>query len=52
MKSQCLRDIKMFSFPHRTVDIWDGLSKEIVAAGIVHNFKERMDENRYEDRSL
>ncbi|MPC79678.1 hypothetical protein E2C01_074219 [Portunus trituberculatus] len=29
MKSQCLRNIKKFSFPHRTVDIWNGLSERL-----------------------
>ncbi|MPC69167.1 hypothetical protein E2C01_063382 [Portunus trituberculatus] len=24
MKSQCHRNIKKFSFPHRTRDIWNG----------------------------
>ncbi|MPC32789.1 hypothetical protein E2C01_026118 [Portunus trituberculatus] len=32
MRSQCLKDIKKFSFPHRMVDIWNGLSEDIVAA--------------------
>ncbi|MPC55821.1 hypothetical protein E2C01_049767 [Portunus trituberculatus] len=28
IKGQCLRNIKKFSFPHRTVDIWNGLSED------------------------
>ena len=51
-KSQCLRNIKKFSFPHRTVDIWNELSEEIVTAENVHIFKERLDKFRYGDRSL
>ncbi|MPC48048.1 hypothetical protein E2C01_041813 [Portunus trituberculatus] len=43
MKSQCLRNIKEFSFPYRTMDIWNGLSEEIVAAENVHKFKEKLD---------
>ncbi|MPC93925.1 hypothetical protein E2C01_089072 [Portunus trituberculatus] len=39
MKSQCLRNIKKFSFPYRTVDIWNRSSEEIVAAESVHKFK-------------
>ncbi|MPC81788.1 hypothetical protein E2C01_076421 [Portunus trituberculatus] len=50
MKSQCLRNIKKLSFPHRTVDIWNRLSEEIVAAENVHKLKEKQDKNR--DRSL
>ncbi|MPC71743.1 hypothetical protein E2C01_066029 [Portunus trituberculatus] len=52
MKSQCLRTFKKFSFPHRTVDIWIGLSEEIVTAESVHKFKEKLDKIIYEDRSL
>ncbi|MPC63266.1 hypothetical protein E2C01_057361 [Portunus trituberculatus] len=32
MKSQHLRNIKKFSFPHRMVELWNGLSDEIVTA--------------------
>ncbi|MPC08767.1 hypothetical protein E2C01_001358 [Portunus trituberculatus] len=39
MKSQCLRNIKKFGFPHRMVDIWNGLSDEILTAESVHKFK-------------
>ena len=51
-KSQYLRDIKKFNFPHRTVDIWNSLDKEIVTAESVHEIKEKLDEVRYGDRSL
>ncbi len=51
-KSQCLRNIKRFSFPHRTVDTWNGLSEEIVTADNVHIFKDKLDKCRYGDRSL
>ena len=51
-KSQCLRDIKKYSFPHRTVDIWNGLKEEIVTAANVHKFKEMLDKYRYGDRTI
>ncbi|MPC69426.1 hypothetical protein E2C01_063651 [Portunus trituberculatus] len=50
MKSQCHRNIKRFSFPHRTVDIWNGLSEEIVTAESVHKFKDKLDKCRYTTR--
>ncbi|MPC18256.1 hypothetical protein E2C01_011135 [Portunus trituberculatus] len=43
MKSQYMRNIKLFSFPHRLVDIWNGLSDKIVTAESVHKFKEKLD---------
>ena len=50
-KSQCLGDIKKYSFPHRTVDIWNNLKEEVVAAKSVHMFKERLDDFGYGDRT-
>ncbi|MPC33630.1 hypothetical protein E2C01_026985 [Portunus trituberculatus] len=52
MKSHCPRNIKMFSFPHRTVDIWNGLSEEIVAVANVNvkKIKEKLDKCRYTTR--
>ena len=29
-KNWCLEDIKKYSFPHRTVDIWNGLKEEVL----------------------
>ncbi|MPC74992.1 hypothetical protein E2C01_069375 [Portunus trituberculatus] len=52
MKSQCHRNIKKFSFPHRMVEKWNELSDEVVAAHNVHNFKEKLDMWRYGDRTL
>ncbi|MPC32942.1 hypothetical protein E2C01_026278 [Portunus trituberculatus] len=52
MKSHCLKNIKKFSFPHRTVNIWNELSEEIVAVESVHKFKEKLVKCRYGDRSL
>ena len=51
-KSQCLRNIKKYSFPHRTVDIWNGLNEETVTAASVHKFKEMLDKYRYGDRTI
>ncbi|MPC62480.1 hypothetical protein E2C01_056565 [Portunus trituberculatus] len=42
MKSQCLRNIKKFCFRHRTMDIWNRMSEEIVTAESVHIFKEKL----------
>ena len=35
-KSQCLKDIKKYSFPHRIVDKWNGLKEEVVTATKIH----------------
>ena len=51
-KSQCLKDIKNYSFPHRTVDIWGELKKEVITAINIHEFKEMLDIWRYGDRTL
>ena len=51
-KSQCVGDTRKYSFPHRVVDVWNGLSEEVVTATSVHNFKERLDKWRHGDRTL
>ena len=48
-KSQSLRDIRKYSFPHRSVDVWNSLSEEVVLAANIHTFKERLDKYRYGD---
>ena len=50
-KSRCTGDIKKYSFPHRTVDIWNDLREEVVVAANVHMFKEKLDAYRYGDRT-
>ncbi|MPC08189.1 hypothetical protein E2C01_000766 [Portunus trituberculatus] len=40
MRSQCLRNVKKFSFPYWMVDIWNGLSDEIVTAENVVRIKQ------------
>ena len=51
-KRQCLRDTKKYSFPHRTVDVWNGLSDEIVTAASVQKFNEMLELYRYGDRTI
>ena len=51
-KNQCLKDIKKYRFPHRTVDTWNGLKEEVVTATNIHKFKEMLDIWRYGDTTL
>ena len=50
-KNRCTGDIMKYSFPYRTVDIWNELKEEVVIAANVHMFKEKLDAYRYGDRS-
>lgn len=43
----CRRDIKKFSFPHRSIEAWNGLEGEVVCATNIHDFKEKLDKNSY-----
>ena len=45
-----MRDIKKYSFPYRTLDIWNGLNGEIVNANNIYNLKEKLDKIRYGDK--
>ena len=51
-KESCRRDKKKYSFPHRVVDVWNGLSKSVVDAQSVHGFKAELDRTRYRDGTL
>ena len=44
--------IRKYSFPHRTVDIWNELAEEIVKTTNIHKFKEILDKWRNGDRKL
>ena len=50
-KSHCRRDIKKYSFPNRTVNVWNDLSEEVVMAPSVQKFKEMLDKYRCGDRT-
>ena len=51
-KANCKKDIKKYSFPHRVVDTWNGLSEDVVNAVSVHSFKAKLDKTRYRDGTL
>ena len=42
-KERCLKDVKKYSFPHRVIDMWNGLEEEIVSAISVNKFKAELD---------
>ncbi len=50
-KDFCRRDIKKKNFPHRVVDVWNGLKKELVQAEMISEFKAKLDIERYRDRT-
>ena len=50
-KDSCVRDIKKYSFPHRVVNVWNGLPENIVNAKTIHKFKAELDTTRYRDRT-
>ena len=50
-KSRCLKDIEKYNFPHRTVDIWDGLKEEVTATNI-QKFKGMLNIWIYGDKTL
>ncbi len=48
-RGRCLNNTKKHSFPHRSVDIWNGLKKEVIEAKDVGQLKEKLDKYRYGD---
>ena len=49
-KSQRSENVKKFSFPHRTVDMWNVLREQLVEADSIHTFK-KLVKFRYGDRT-
>ena len=43
------RDFKEYSFPHRSITVWNKLDGEIVCAKTIHEFKPKLDERMYRD---
>ena len=39
----CRRDVKKFSFPNRSIELWNGLEEEVVCARNIHDFKEKLE---------
>ena len=50
-KPRCRSDVKKYSFPARSIDVWNQLKDEVVRAGSVSSFKEKLDKTRYRDRT-
>ncbi len=39
-KISCRRDVKKYSFPHRSISTWNELDEEIVCAKSIHEFRQ------------
>ena len=51
-KDMYRRDLKRNSFPHRVVDVWNGLDESVVCAKTINQFKANLDQTRYRDGTL
>ena len=50
-KSWFLNNIKEYSFPQRTADIWNGLKEKVVRVTYIHEFMELLDIWRYGNKT-
>ena len=48
-KERCLKDTKKYSFPQRSIEVWNKLPEEIVTVKCVHKLKEKLDNYRNGD---
>ncbi|KAG0719025.1 WD repeat-containing protein 5 [Chionoecetes opilio] len=46
----CKRDIKKYSFPYRSIELWNNLGKEAVHAMSIHDFKAKLDNSTVKPR--
>ena len=44
-KGRCRADVRKHRFPYRCIDKWNQLEEEVVCAGNIHMFKERLDKS-------
>ena len=51
LKNSCQSDIKKYSFPYRSIDIWNKLSVEVVCASSVSQMKDKLDKCGQRDRT-
>ena len=50
-KGISLNNLKKYSFPPKSINIWNGLKEEVIMAKNVHQLKEKLDKYRYGDRT-
>ena len=48
-KASYSKDVKKNSFPHRVINIWNDLEEATVCAATMHEFKTKLDNERYKD---
>ncbi len=48
-KRRCLNNTKKYRFPHRSVEVWNGLKEEVIEAKNINQLKEKLDKYRYGD---
>ncbi len=46
------RDVKKYSFSHRSISTWNGLDEEIVCAKSIHEFKDKLGKKCYGDGTV
>ena len=46
------KDVQKYSFPNRTIDLWNTLPEEVVCANSIHKFKEKYDTWLLKDGTL
>ncbi len=52
LKISYRRDVKKYSFSHRSISTWNGLDEEIVCAKSIHEFKDKLDKKCYGDGTV
>ncbi|MPC68774.1 hypothetical protein E2C01_062983 [Portunus trituberculatus] len=45
------RDIKKYDFPNRSIEIWNNLDETVDETRNIHEFKAKLDDYRYGDRT-
>ena len=51
-RTTCKRDMKKYSFPYRSIKAWNKLDAEVINARNIHDFKSKLDNSRFCDRTV
>ncbi|MPC99772.1 hypothetical protein E2C01_095208 [Portunus trituberculatus] len=50
-KTMCRREMREYSFPNRSIEIWNNLNETVVQAINISDFKAKLDDYRHGNRT-
>ena len=51
-RTTCKRNIRTYSFPYRSIEVWSKHDAEVINARNIHDFKSKLDDRRFGDGTV